>query len=101
MNRYTDIATDYEAVANVSGCMLEAAKAGDWRRFAALEDDCTKLIAGLRLRTSGITLGKAEQRIRMRALRTVLANDACIRAITEPGIDRLLESLTLSPPSSA
>lgn len=99
MTPHTDITSGYEAVASVSGHMLEAAQAGDWPRFASLEDDCTRLIQRLRQRTAEVVLDRTEQRVRMRALRIVLANDARIRAITEPGIDSLVRRLQLSPPS--
>jgi flagellar protein FliT len=79
----------YEAIAQASHAMLAAARAEDWVRVGALEDECRALIARLQADAQGVALGAAEQRRRVQLLRDILADDAEIRARSEPWLQEL------------
>lgn len=85
----------YEAIAQVSHAMLAAARADDWVRVSDLEDECRVLIEGLKRAAQTQSLGLAEQRRRIQLLREILADDAEIRARSEPWL-RQLETLCQS-----
>jgi len=74
----------YEALECASHEMLEAARAGDWDSVCRLEGACAVLIARLRQAAKDRTLEPAEQPQRLRLLRSIVANDAEIRRITQP-----------------
>jgi flagellar protein FliT len=74
----------YAALHCASREMVEAARAGDWDSVCRLEGACTVLIARLRQESRDNPLAPHEQPLRMRFLRSILANDAEIRRIAEP-----------------
>ncbi len=79
----------YEAIAQASHAMLAAARAEDWGRVGALEDECRALIARLQAESAGAVLGAEEQQRRVQLLREILADDAEIRARSEPWLQEL------------
>jgi flagellar protein FliT len=82
----------YEAIAQASHAMLAAARTDDWERVSALESDCRALIARLQADAAHTRLGADEQHRRVQLLREILADDAEIRARSEPWL-RELEAL--------
>jgi flagellar protein FliT len=79
----------YDNLSRTTGLMLGAAQSGDWERLVSLEKDCAELIARLSRLENEDAMPEA-LRIRKTALiRKVLADDAAIRAITEPWMQRL------------
>jgi flagellar protein FliT len=86
----------YESIARLSHDMVAASSANDWLRVDQLEQQCGSLIATLRAASAVRPLGRAEQRRRVELLRAILADDAQIRARSEPWLrqlDRLYASL--------
>lgn len=79
----------YEALAQVSRRMLEAAREDDWMQVARLETRCGELIDDLRAAMRLETLSAEEQRQRIAYLRHMLADDAEIRARAEPWLTQL------------
>lgn len=79
----------YEAIAMASRCMLTAARCGDWTEVARLEDRCRALIAQLKAAAEFEQLAEDDQRIRLRLLRNILADDAEVRARAEPWLAQL------------
>lgn len=78
----------YEAIAGASQRMLKAARAGHWDELAHEEDRCRELISGLRrAHESARTL--AERHRRLELLRSILADDAQIRELSEPWLWQL------------
>ena len=79
----------YEEVAIASGRMLEAARAEDWDTLVAAEKDCAALIARLRALGAADGLSSDGQKRRMTVIRKVLADDAEIRRLTQPWLQKL------------
>ena len=79
----------YEAIAQASRRMLSAARSEDWDEVARLEDRCRDLIAELKAAHRTERLSASEQRRRIELLRGILADDAEIRARTEPWLRQL------------
>lgn len=82
----------YESIAQASHAMLAAARTDDWSRVSAIEVECRTLIARLQAASSQTKLNTDEQRRRVQLLREILADDAEIRARSEPWL-RELEAL--------
>jgi flagellar protein FliT len=82
----------YEAIAQASRRMLTAARREDWDEVSRLEGRCRELIAELKAAARTETLSNAEQRRRILLLREILADDAEMRARSEPWL-RQLEKL--------
>ncbi len=88
----------YEAIALASRCMLTAARRGDWDEVARLEGRCRELIDQLKAAAQAEQLDPDDQRIRVRLLRNILADDAEVRARAEPWLVQL-ERLILPGPA--
>jgi flagellar protein FliT len=82
----------YESIAAESRLMLEAARADDWPRVAAHEDRCKSLIRLLRTALRATPMVEHERKQRIELLRSILANDAQMRARSEPWV-RQIETL--------
>ena len=83
----------YGVLESASEEMLEAARAGDWDSVCRLEAACAVVIARLRELSETTALAASEQGERMRILRTIVANDAEIRRISDP----MPEMLEIAP----
>lgn len=88
-----DLLSLYEAVAQTTDQMLEAARAEDWDRLVALEKRCAAQVASIREHGAeaaqpGIT---REQRVRL--LNRILADDREIRNLTQPWMAQLATRL--------
>ena len=79
----------YEAIALASRCMLTAARRGDWDEVERLEGRCRALIDQLKAAAEFEALGADEQRLRVRLLRDILADDAEMRMRAEPWLVQL------------
>jgi flagellar protein FliT len=87
----------YESIAQASRAMLAAAQRDDWDEIGRLEARCRALIADLHQAARVEQLALPEQRRRVALLRSILADDAQIRARSEPWLQQL-ERL-LAPPA--
>lgn len=87
----------YEEIANASRSMLEAAHMGNWERVEEIEARCREMIATLKLASAKDALGATEQRRRIALLRSILEDDAQIRARAEPWLRDLEEFLRSTP----
>jgi len=86
----------YEAIAGASRRMLKAARAGQWDQVAVEEDNCRALITRLkRAHATGSRPVRREQRLAL--LRSVLADDAEIRELSEPWLQQLEALLARRP----
>ncbi|MCA3220101.1 MAG: flagellar protein FliT [Burkholderiales bacterium] len=74
----------YESIARASHAMLAAARAEDWARVGEIERECRALIAQLQAAAQSLSLSEDEQRRRVQLLRFILADDAEVRARSEP-----------------
>ena len=80
----------YEAIGHVSALMREAAARADWKSVENAHACCEELIRCVR--ASGLsadTLDAPARQRRMEILRQVIADDACIRELSQPSLARL------------
>lgn len=90
-----EILTTYESLSELTGSMLDAARQGDWDDLAVLEQRCQAYVGSL-MQTERVRLNESEQRTKVAIIRTILQNDAQIRALAEPRLHELQQSLSLS-----
>jgi flagellar protein FliT len=84
----------YEEMRELSARMVEAARANDWSRLAALETSVASLRDTLRREgedNAGMTTGEAERKASL--IRSILDDDAEIRLHTEPWMEQVREFL--------
>lgn len=83
----------YESISAASGRMLRAAQEGDWDELVEQEKACARLIEALR--ASGTERHLSEDSLKRKGviLRKVLADDAEIRRLVEPRLNRLEQLL--------
>ena len=80
----------YEAIGHVSFLMREAASRSDWNAVENAHACCEELIRCVRATgLSAETLDEHARRRRMEILRQVIADDARIRELADPALNRL------------
>jgi flagellar protein FliT len=84
----------YEALANASAEMLDAARRGHWDEVARVESACVVLIAQLRVAARKAQLTREDDRRRLRLMQRILAHDAEVRQLAEPWLDDLDAALS-------
>lgn len=92
-----DILNFYTAIEHHSRQMLEAARGGDWRQLAALENACAVLIAELKVAADRAPLEPEAARRKAHIMQRILRNDAEVRRLAEPCLEEL--ERTLGSPS--
>jgi len=80
----------YKAIENSSQQMLAAAKAEDWEQVVRFEGVCAVLIEQLRERAKLEELVPEVRREKFHIMQRILQNDAEIRYLTEPQLDRFV-----------
>lgn len=90
-----EILTTYESLSELTGSMLNAARQGEWDDLAVLEQRCQAYVDSL-MQTDRVRLNENEQRTKVAIIRTILQNDAQIRALAEPRLHELQQRLSLS-----
>ena len=88
-----EMLTTYESLSELTGTMLNAARQGEWDDLAALEQRCQSHVGNL-MQAAPIPLNETEQRTKVAIIRTILQNDAKIRALTEPRLHELQQRLS-------
>ena len=86
----------YENILAITAQMLEAARAADWDLLVNREQECRQLVESLmNLRNeNNIVLEPQIHKRKVEIIRKVLADDAEIRNLTEPWMQRLQHLLT-------
>ncbi len=90
-----EMLTTYESLSELTGTMLNAARQGEWDDLAALEQRCQVHVGNL-MRAAPVRLNETEQRTKVAIIRTILKNDAQIRALTEPRLHELQQRLSMT-----
>ena len=90
-----EMLTAYESLSELSGTMLIAASQGEWAHLADLEQRCQGYVGSL-MQAAPVQLSENEQRAKVAIIRTILQNDAKIRAFTEPRLHELQQRLHLT-----
>jgi flagellar protein FliT len=82
MNSTEKIAA-YQSISNLTGEMVEAARASEWDKLEILEHRCAALVTQLRAAPPArLTVDMQQQKVEL--IHKILADDAEIRAHTEP-----------------
>jgi flagellar protein FliT len=89
----TEMLSTYEALSALTDTMLTAARQGEWDEVATLEARCRDHIGSLQ-QSAPTPLDAREQRAKVAIIRTILQNDARIRALAEPRLHELQERLS-------
>ena len=84
----TALLSYYEAIEQASADMLDAARAGDWDQVVKLEGACVLLISQLKHAARERTARPDEAQLKSRIMQRILVNDAEIRHLAEPWLDR-------------
>lgn len=81
----------YESMSEVSARMVEAARANDWDRLAALERDVASMRDTLATprSTGALPLSVEERSRKLRLIHRILDDDAEIRRHTEPWMEHV------------
>ncbi len=93
MTAETNVLHCYEAIAEASARMLAAARRADWDALIAAEKECAQRVERLKAARVGGSLGRDGDARRHDIVRTVLAHDAEIRALTQPWMANLEQLL--------
>lgn len=91
----TEMLDTYAALSELTGSMLAAARQGEWDEVATLEQQCSAHIGHLR-QAGPVALDESQQRTKVTVIRTILQNDARIRALAEPRLHELQERLSMA-----
>ncbi|AOK28179.1 flagellar biosynthesis protein FliT [Burkholderia singularis] len=89
MSRKDEYFARYEAIVDVSGRMLVAARDAAWHSLSGLQAEYLRLVDGLRQAEEGVLLDDAERRRKFELIRRILADDAAIRDLAAPEVARL------------
>ena len=83
-----EIITTYESLSELTGTMLNAASQGEWDELEEMEQRCKSYVGSL-MQATPVSLNENEQRTKISIIRTILQNDAKIRALAEPRMNEL------------
>lgn len=89
MSRKAEYFARYEALAAVSGRMLDAARGAAWCELDGLQDEYLALVDGLKAAELGVALDEVERGHKYELIRRILADDAAIRDLASPDVARL------------
>lgn len=90
-----EMLTTYESLSELTGSMLDAARLGEWDQLTELEQQCKTHVSSL-MQATQVRLNEKEQRSKIAIIRSILQNDAKIRALTEPRMHELQQQLHVS-----
>ena len=79
----------YDSLTDTTAHMRNAAQAGDWERLVDLERNCSALVSRMSSLENEDPLPAGLRARKAAMLRKVLADDAAIRDITQPWLERL------------
>jgi flagellar protein FliT len=89
MNSKAEYFARYEAIASISAQMLAAARESLWSELLELQEEYRVLVDTLREIDSAIALDESERMRKYDLIRRILADDAAIRDLANPGVARL------------
>ena len=83
------VLSEYAAVAELTGQMLQAAQAGDWDALALLEQRCSAHVDTLKRAEAAVVLNPTGRHAKIDCIRRILADDRRIRDLTMPWMAQL------------
>jgi len=93
----TSLLNYYEAIERASQDMLDAARSGNWDAVVKLEGACAVLISQLKHAAASRSLDTEEAQLKSRIMQRILINDAEIRHLAEPWLEKLDDMLAGRP----
>ena len=87
-----EILSTYQTLSELTDTMLNAARQDEWDRLAALEQHCRGYVENL-IQAAPVKMNSNEQSTKVAIIRTILQNDAKIRALAEPHMHELQQRL--------
>jgi flagellar protein FliT len=79
----------YERLRGLSAAMLASARGGEWDNLISLEQQCSGVLQPLISADGGPPLSAAQHKRKVAALRSILNDDAEIRALTTSWMNKL------------
>lgn len=79
----------YEAVASITGQMLDAARKGDWDQLSVLETHCARHVETLKHDEPPASMTRDVREQKVRIIKKILADDREIRSLTQPWMEQL------------
>lgn len=92
----TQIIHTYEAILAITNKMLTAAQKNEWDTLIKLEHECKQLTNELMRNEQEAILSHEQQQKKLEIIHQVLDDDAKIRSITEPWMEKLQDILCTS-----
>ncbi len=86
----------YEQIEVLSAHMLDAARDSDWDRLILLEKNCSEEVAVLQQYEQTEDLSEAMREKKISLIKSILAHDKAIRAITEPWMEELNQLMKIT-----
>lgn len=83
------VLTHYQAVSELTGQMLDAARSRNWEGLAVLESHCADHVQALKQNEAAVTLSDELRAVKVRIIHTILAHDRAIRDLTQPWMAEL------------
>jgi flagellar protein FliT len=83
----------YRKMADASARMLAAARLDDWDTVCGIEKECAALVGELSMMGDLAPSDPALRQQKLELLKRVLADDAAIRALSQPWLSRLDEMM--------
>ena len=90
-----DILRTYQTLSELTDTMLTAARHDEWDRLALLEQRCKSYVDNL-AQAGPVKMNPDEQSTKVSIIRTILQNDAKIRALAEPRLHELQQRLSIT-----
>lgn len=90
-----EILSTYQTLSELTDTMLTAARSDEWDRLAVLEQRCKHYVDHL-AQAAPVKMNTNEQSTKIAIIRTILQNDAKIRALAEPRMHELQQRLSMT-----
>lgn len=79
----SQVISNYESLAAITGRMRDAAAHGEWDTLAGLEQQCSRHVATMKPVDAAAALDESARQRKIQLIKKILADDAVIRSSTE------------------
>jgi flagellar protein FliT len=85
----SQVITNYESLFAITERMREAAAQGEWDQLIALEQQCSRHVAAMKLVDASTTLDGSTRQRKAQLIKNILTHDADIRSRTQEWMGQL------------